>query len=214
MRCDEAQTAIRASIELNTPLDPRTKAHLTTCEDCREDFGDWTLDHALRSQTAPLPEDDFVDRAIAHAIAAAAARRKRHMAIAASVAVVTVALGVVFGQLRSAPGDTPAMAQVTLITHEGKTVRVVIDSPAEQDAATVTIELGDNLELAGFPNERRIEWQTKLSEGKNLLALPLTLTDGMESHFDVALSYGATKKDVRVAVHAAASGAESKRAEA
>ena len=64
----------------------------------------------------------------------------------------------------------------------------------EQDGATVTIELADNLELTGFPNERRIEWQTDLSQGKNLLALPLTLTSATESHFHVALSYGATKK--------------------
>ena len=214
MKCDEAQSAMRESIERGTPLDARTQAHLTTCEDCSEDFGDWTLDHALRSQTEPLPDDDFVDRAIAHAIAHAANRRRRHVAMAASIAVVTVVFGVVFGQLQRAPNAAATMAQVTLIAHEGKTVRVVIDSPAEQDAATVTIELADNLELAGFPNERRIEWQTTLSEGKNLLALPLTLLDDMESHFDVALSYGATKKDVRVAVHAAAKGAEPKRAEA
>jgi len=214
MKCDEAQAAMRASIERETPLDARTAAHLTTCADCSEDFGDWTLDHALRSQAVPLPEDDFVDRAIAHAIAHAASRRTRRVAMAASIAVVMVAFAVLFGQPQRAPNDAATMAQVTLIAHEGKTVRVVIDSPAEQDAATVTIELADNLELTGFPNERRIEWQTSLSEGKNLLALPLTLMNDAESHFNVGLSYGSTRKDVRIAVHAVAHVSEPKQAEA
>ena len=204
MKCPEAHVAMLASIERGVALDAQTRTHLAECDDCREDFADWTLDHALRVQSTPVPDDDFVDRAIAYAIRDAAVRRRRRLSIAASIAIVAVALGFMFGNLRTLPTDAVTTAQVTLTAHEGKTVRVVIDSPVEQNSATVTIELADNLELAGFPNERKIEWQTNLSEGKNLLALPLMLMNDAESHFDVALSYGTTRKDVRVAVHAAA----------
>jgi len=211
MKCPEAHIAMLASIEGGVALDVQTQTHLTECNDCREAFADWTLDHALRVQSAPMPDDDFVDRAVAHAIRDAAFRRRRHLSIAASIASVVVALGVVFGDL---PTGVVTTAQVTLTAREGKTIRVVIDSPVEQNAATVTIELADNLELAGFPNERRIEWQTSLSEGKNLLALPLTLMNDAESHFNVGLSYGSTRKDVRIAVHAVAHVSEPKQAEA
>jgi hypothetical protein len=204
MKCAEAHIGMLASIERGVALDEPTRIHVAECDDCREDFADWTLDHALRTQSAPMPDDDFVDRAVAYAIREAAVRRRRRLSLAASVAFVAVALGLVFGNLRTPPTDAVTTAHVTLTAHEGKTVRVVIDSPAQQNAATVTIELADNLELAGFPNERKIEWQTDLSKGKNLLALPLTLTDDAESHFNVALSHGKTKKDVRVAVHATA----------
>jgi len=214
MKCDEARTAMRAVIENDGTLDARTRAHLAICDDCSEDFSDWRLDRALRMQPAILPDDDFVDRAIAHAIHENSIARRRRMAFAASIGAVTVAFGLMFGQVDDLPDPVTAVAQVTLTVHQGKTVRVVIDSPEEQNAATVIIQLADNLELAGFPNERRIEWRTDLSEGKNLLALPLTLMDETESHFDVALWYGNTKQDVRVAVHPATDGSEAKRAEA
>jgi hypothetical protein len=210
MNCPEAQIGIRAAIERDVPLDAGTEAHLTVCEDCSEDYGDWTLDQALRLQNPARAQDGFVDRAIEFAIREAATGRRRRFAMAASIAVIGVSLGL-YAALGTPPEAT-ANAQVTLTAHEAKTVRVVIDSPAAETAATVTIELADNLELAGFPNERRIEWRTSLSRGKNLLALPLTLTTPSESHFHVALSLGATTKDVRVAVHpaprSAASGAE------
>jgi phosphoglycolate phosphatase-like HAD superfamily hydrolase len=202
MNCPEAQIAMRASIEREVPLDARTKAHVATCEDCSEDYGDWALDHALRLQDPAVPQDDFVDRAIEFAIREVATRRRRRFAMAASIAVIGVALGLLFAGVY-VPSTPTTNAQVTLTAHEGKTVSVVIDSPAAQTAATVTIELADNLELAGFPNERKIKWQTNLSEGKNLLALPLTLTTQAESHFNVVLSVGDTTRDVRVAVHSA-----------
>lgn len=213
-KCEEARIAIRASVDTGGPLDARTQAHLAICDDCCEDLGDWRLDRALSLQPAEVPDEDFVDRAIAHAIHENAVARKRRMAIAASIGALAIAFGVMFGRVDHPPSPVTSVAQVTLTAHEGKTVRVVIDSPAEQSAATVIIQLADNLELAGFPNERRIEWRTDLSEGKNLLALPLTLTNEAESHFDVALWYGQTKQDVRVAVYPAANSSEAKRAEA
>jgi hypothetical protein len=214
MKCEEARVAIRASVDSDGPLDARTQAHLAICDDCSEDLGDWRLDRALSLQPAEVPDEDFVDRAIAHAIHENSIARRRRMAFAASIGVMTVAFGLMFGQVNHRPSPVTAVAQVTLTAHQGKTVRVVIDSPEEQNAATVVIQLADNLELAGFPNERRIEWRTNLSEGKNLLALPLTLMDEAESHFDVALWYGKTKQDVRVAVYPATNSSEAKRAEA
>ena len=72
------------------------------CEDCSEDYGDWALDHALRLQPAILPHDDFVDQAIEYAIHANSIERRHRFALAASVAVVTVAFGLV------RPGGSPA----------------------------------------------------------------------------------------------------------
>ena len=41
------------------------------------------------------------------------------------------------------------------------------------DAATLTVSLPEGIELAGFPGQREIAWQTSLVEGKNLLPLSL-----------------------------------------
>jgi hypothetical protein len=214
MNCSQSQIAIRAAVFDGGVLDAATSAHLATCAECREDFADWTLDHSLQGQPGPTPRDGFLDEAIAHAIRKGAAARNRRFAIAASIAVLGVAASLFFGVGNVADRDGSNGPRVVLVAHEGKVVRLVIDSPTEQHAATVSIELADNLELAGFPNERRIEWQTNLSEGKNLLALPLTLKDQADSHFRVQVHYGSTEKDIRVSVHGAAAGGGTNQAKA
>ena len=207
MKCDEAQTAIRAAIDAETSLDSRTRVHLMTCEDCSEDYADWSLEHALAQDWVPPLRDGFVDDVILAATRDGAAARVRRYAIAASIAVFGIAVGLFFGY-RLGVEQSPEFAHVNLVANEGKTVRLLIDSPVAQDAATVTIDLADNLELAGFPNEHRIEWQTPLAAGRNLLALPLTLTEASDSQFRVGLVYGATHRDIRVLVVAQPDGSK------
>ena len=200
MNCHEAQLAIKASVQGGAPLNAETVRHITACEHCQQSYDDLALEHALRGQRIPPPREGFVDEVIAIAIRDGAQKSSRRSTLAASIALIGLVIGVLYGYLREGAPDS---ARVSLAAHEGKTVRVLINSPSEQEAATVTIELAENLELAGFPNERRIEWQTDLAAGKNLLALPLTLTDEGDSHFNVALSYGSTRKNVRVSVQSA-----------
>ena len=52
-------------------------------------------------------------------------------------------------------------------------MRLVFASAMALDSATLTVSLPEGVELAGFPGQREITWETSLQEGKNLL--PLTL---------------------------------------
>jgi hypothetical protein len=204
MNCVEAQTAIEEALRTATSLDAAIEHHLAWCDDCRHSYEDLALAHALQGQTVPPPRAGFVDDVIAAAIRSGVRTRPTFgpiHAVAASVAIIGIVLGVLFGARLDQPNK--ALPYVTLNTNEGRTVRVVIDSSSDRQQATVTIELADNLELAGFPDQRRIEWQTDLLAGKNLLALPLTLTAEADSHFNVALAYGSTRKYIRVLVHPA-----------
>lgn len=214
MNCSQYQIAIRTAVFGGGELDATTRRHLATCEECREDYADWSLDHALQVQWVPPMRDGFADEAIANAIRNAVAARTRRFAMAASIAVLGLGLALFFGAGFVSDRGDPNGPRIVLVANEGKVVRLVITSPAEQDAATVSIELADNLELAGFPNERRIEWQTNLSEGKNLLALPLTLKDQADSHFRVQVHYGSMQKDIRVSVQGAAPKSETNQVKA
>src|SRR5262245_49254271 len=198
---------MRSAIDGETPLDTRTRVHLMTCQDCSEDYADWMLDHALEQDWVPPPREGFVDQVIAAAVRDGSAERIRRYAIAASIAVFGVAIGLIFGY-RLGMEQSTEFAHVNLVANEGKTVRLLIDSPVAQDAATVTIDLADNLELAGFPDEHRIEWQTPLAAGRNVLALPLTLTEATDSQFRVGLAYGATHRNFRVLVVAQPEGSK------
>jgi hypothetical protein len=131
-------------------------------------------------QEYPVPEAEagFYDRALIRAVHRGSRRqRNRWMltgfgsAIAAGLAIwVITAMLMTTPQL---PDAEPTLPGVTIAMQQEHTVRLVFSSAQALDSATLTVSLPDGIELAGFPGQREITWETSLQEGKNLL--PLTL---------------------------------------
>jgi hypothetical protein len=71
------------------------------------------------------------------------------------------------------PDIGPAIPGVTIALEQEQTVRLVFASATALDSAMLTVSLPEGIELAGFPGQREITWETSLQKGKNLL--PLTL---------------------------------------
>jgi hypothetical protein len=201
MNCLKAHQQMDACAAHGTAPGAALAAHFADCDGCRDRFADARLVAALRAESVPEPSPGFVDAAIRQATQVRFVPAHRVGAIAAVVAVIGIAVGVLVGvQWQRAPGMAAALVQVELPLNQSAMVRLLIESPTDQDVATVSIELANNIELAGFANQHHVEWQTRLVAGKNLLALPLQLTTASDSHFDVAVAYGATRKAIRVAV--------------
>jgi hypothetical protein len=60
-----------------------------------------------------------------------------------------------------------------MVLAEPRTVNLVFSSTEVLEGATLTVSLPDGVELAGFPGQREISWETNLAVGKNLLPLKL-----------------------------------------
>lgn len=128
----------------------------------------------------PMPEATakFYDQALIRA-AKEGNRRQRNRwvmtgfggAIAAGIVVLLVS-GVFFNSPVSPQLDA-SIPGVTMALAEPQTVNLVFSSVEALDAATLTVSLPDGVELAGFPGQREITWETNLNEGKNLLPLKL-----------------------------------------
>src|SRR5262249_3544467 len=124
-----------------------------------------------------------------------------------TIAVIAVGMGL-FIEIRPGLEGSFSVAEVDLVANQGKPVRLVIDSAAPHDSATVTVELANNLELAGFPQDHRLERTTALAAGRNLLTLPLTLTDASDSQFRVGLSYESGRQNIKVTVKSQPTGSK------
>lgn len=210
MNCSEARQNIRAdrsrSPDSARRVDPATAEHLRECELCRHWQFDELLRHELGSRDIPEPRAGFVDDLIQTAIEQGERRPSAKFSVAAAIAAAAIALGLLVGTgLRGFSTDN-ADYQVAVAPNIAKLVEVVIDSGAGRSEATLTIELAENLELEGFPNERVISWQTQLTPGRNLLRLPVILKDTSDSRFNVDLSYGSTQKGISVIVRASEPG--------
>ena len=132
----------------------------------------------LKDYPVPEAEAGFYDRALVRAVHRGSRRqRNRWMlagfgsAVAAGLAIWAITAILMTSPLL--PEAEPTIPGVTIAMEQEHTVRLVFASAEALDSAMLTISLPYGIELAGFPGQREITWETSLQEGKNLL--PLTL---------------------------------------
>jgi len=132
----------------------------------------------LKDYPAAEPSADFYDRALTRATHEGTRRQRNRWimtgfgsAVAAGI-VLWMVSGVFFTvpDVRQPEATIPGIA---LTLEEPRTVNLVFASKTALDTATLTVTLPDGIELAGFPGQREIAWQTSLVEGRNLLPLSL-----------------------------------------
>lgn len=147
-----------------------------------QDQDDPELQALLKDYPMPQADAGFYDQALARA-ALRGARRQRNRwllsgfggAIAAGMALWLIG-GALLGTPEPAATDTAQSASipgVTMTLEEPRVVNLVFASATALDMATLTVSLPAGVELAGFPGQREISWQTSLTAGRNLLPLKL-----------------------------------------
>ncbi len=131
-------------------------------------------------QDYPVPEAEagFYDRALLRAVHKGSRRHRNRWILAGfgSAVAAGLAIWVITAMLMTTPqlpDAEPTIPGVTIAMEQEHTVRLVFASAEALDSATLTVSLPDGIELAGFPGQREITWETSLKEGRNLL--PLTL---------------------------------------
>jgi len=131
-------------------------------------------------QDYPVPEAEagFYDRAVVRAVHKGSRRQRNRWMLAGfgSAIAAGLAIWVITAMLMTTPqlpDAEPTIPGVTIAMEQEHTVRLVFASAEALDSATLTVSLPDGIELAGFPGQREITWETSLQEGRNLL--PLTL---------------------------------------
>jgi len=120
----------------------------------------------------------FYDQALARATHEGTRRQRNRWvmtgfgsALAAGVALWLI--GGFFLTTPNLPEPDASIPGVAMTLEEPRTINLVFASKTALDSATLTVTLPDGIELAGFPGQREIAWQTSLVEGKNLLPLEL-----------------------------------------
>lgn len=142
------------------------------------DKEDQALQALLKDYPVPEASEGFYDQALARAMHEGSRRQRNRWimtgfgsAVAAGIALWFV--GGFFFNTPDMPATEPGIPGVTMTLQEPHTINLVFASASALDSAILTVTLPDGIELAGFPGQREISWQTSLNEGKNLLPLEL-----------------------------------------
>lgn len=146
--------------------------------DDRMDETDRKIRELLKDYPMTEATAGFYDRALARATHEGTRRQRNRWIMtgfgsALAAGIVLWLLGGLFVTTPDAPSADAAIPGVAMTLEEPRTVNLVFASKTALDDATLTVSLPDGIELAGFPGQREIVWQTSLAEGRNLLPLEL-----------------------------------------
>lgn len=155
-------------------------SHVAECTSCQSVIErEQDLRGLLKDYPMPNATSTFFDQALVRAThVGTRQQRNRWLATGFGSAIAAgLAVWVVSGLLLMNPelpgGADLAIPDVSMALEEPRTVNLVFSSATAMDGAVLTVSLPDGIELAGFPGQREITWETRLNEGRNLL--PLTL---------------------------------------
>ena len=142
------------------------------------DKQDQEIQALLKDYPMPAASAAFYDQALARATHEGLRRHRNRWIMTGfgSAVAAGLALWFVGGFLLTDPvvPDVEAgIPGITMTLAEPRTVNLVFASTTALESALLTITLPDGIELAGFPGQREVAWQTSLNEGKNLLPLKL-----------------------------------------
>ena len=215
MKCTDFQNQIDeyCSGDLSPGSESNCAAHLAGCSECA-DFVDGynSLKESLKAMPVFGPSEGFSERVLIVAADQNGRRNPHHgfMVGFGSATAAALALWVVIG-LNPAPtqptGNSPEIAKgidqknipvFSIALNERRDIKLAFFSGEELKAATITLQLPENVALVGYEKQREFTWKTNLAKGDNLLRLPVVAT-GIEGGQLVArIEYKGKTKTLKV----------------
>ena len=159
----------------------------------------------LQDYPAPRPDPGFYDQALARATLQGSRKQKTRWVMTGFGGAIAAGLAVwlISGMLLNTPQLPDAgsnIPEVTMALEEPRTVNLVFSSTEALESATLTVSLPAGVELAGFPGQREISWETRLSEGRNLLPLKLIALTPVGGELLATLEHDDRNREFRLRV--------------
>lgn len=207
MSCDRITAQLDDYLDDEIAPDVRweMEAHLQYCESCQAMLGRaQLLQQALSAYPVEGPSPGFFDRALAEAARepvqpARPGRWTIRYAGALAAGIAVLAVGGLF--LRDPQlGDRDAVAGVSMVIHETRTINLVFASATELEGVSLTVALPDGVELAEYRGLDEVRWTTRLQAGKNVLPLELVAIGGSGGELVARLQHEGDEKVFTVSV--------------
>ena len=156
--------------------------HHKKCPSCAEQYTDaLAVIEILRGVRVPPSSPGFSTRVIAHATRSTNTVPVRLLSyVASGIAASLIAFFMVSSFFNPVVEDQSM--PIVLMGGGFQTIKVAIDSGQSIDSVELSIDISDNLAIAGYENQKSISWNSKLSQGVNVIALPVSaiaLGDGI-----------------------------------
>jgi len=149
------------------------ESHIEQCASCQQALqAQNTVRQALRSLPVDEASPDFEAKVFAAVRSHYGARTSGHSAnrfVAGFATAMVASLALWFASTVYTPQfdvQTPQIVNVAM--NQTRTVKLMFDAATELSDVTLTVELPENIELAGYAGQKQLTWQTNLNKGQNI----------------------------------------------
>ncbi len=201
MRCQDVRNLLPELVRGD--LNPAAEAMLRThVEDCRACTGALAREQQLQASLKAIPvavmPSDFAARALRQAATQGRPGLRRlvdhPLALAASIVMVCGMAFMLGRELTVGAG----LEVVSVPLGQTQMVALKIDAPQAFDHVEFEVALPSNVVLEGQPDLREFAWSGQLRAGVNVLSLPLVGVDAAGGQLIATVTYGNTKKSLRI----------------
>lgn len=168
-----------------------------------EQQDDLEIQALLKGLPAPEADAGFYEQALARATWQGAHRQRHRWMLAGFGGALAAGLAVwlIGGMLLNGPQVPEAgIPEVSMALEEPSTVNLVFSATEAMTHATLTVSLPAGVELAGFPGQSEITWETSLKEGRNLLPLKLVALTPVGGELLATLEFNDRNREFRLRV--------------
>ena len=150
---------------------------------------DQALDALLKDYPMQDATPEFFDKAVLVAARKGAQRQRNRWLLtgfggAIAAGIVAWLIG---GMMLTTPDSVaPEIPGVAIAIEQRQQIDLVFASSRQLNGAILTVELPEGVELAGFPGQRSVSWETALDAGRNHLPLTLIATQAVDDAIVVA----------------------------
>jgi hypothetical protein len=116
-----------------------------------------------------------------------------------------IAAGLVAWLVLVLPNGLPTSQEATIETvsitmNVEKTFRLTFDSKHELQAAAISVQLPEGVDIVGYEGRNSVRWTTTVKEGTNVLELPIVVRSGNGGAILARLEHGGKHKTFEFAV--------------
>lgn len=223
MNCHELQQRLDEYLngELDTIQVSTFEQHMMTCESCDDSVKQGKIVQAGLERVATdikLPDAKFISSAFQKVREQYPEQQKTHhrftigvrtgfvSALAAGFLLWAVLTPLIFPELDSSTDpDTLAynsksakISTLSLKINETRVIRLVIDTPNNFDKVTLSVLLPKHVEIKGHKNTRKLNWDTRLVKGNNILKIPLIAIESGQGELIAHLMHNGKVKTFKV----------------
>jgi len=189
------------------------QAHQGQCVNCQDALLEaQRLQQLLRDLPVPEPKHGFHDRVLANAAHQnrdtqhlhqqrnGVKHRRGFISGFASAIAAGLMIWIAFGLFTSTEVATvkQSIPGLSIALNKTRNVKVTFDSQRALDGATITLQLPDSIELAGYPGRRELSWKTNLVSGNNQLRLPIMAVKAVDGQLVVKIEHQNQSKTLRI----------------